>query len=112
MLFCKLDAGVFIPERSDRLPVLCLIGYLIPECIMFGGTQILGCKVLPYSDRWKVIDSLEAVPMLQKELDKIDGPFDETKRAGDQAECSTGRVRKRQTRTTGKAVQRNAARDK
>ncbi len=56
--------------------------------------QILGCKVLPYPDRWKVIDSLEAVPMLQKELDKIDGPFDETKRTGDQAECSTGRVRK------------------
>lgn len=40
--------------------------------------QILGCKVLPYPDRWKVIDSLEAVPMLQKELDKIDGPLNET----------------------------------
>lgn len=35
--------------------------------------QILGCKVLPYPDRWKVIDSLEAVPMLQKELNRIDG---------------------------------------
>lgn len=35
--------------------------------------QILGCNVLPYPDRWKVIDNLEAAQMLQKELDKIDG---------------------------------------
>ena len=35
--------------------------------------QILGCNVLPYPNRWKVIDNLEAAQMLQKELDKIDG---------------------------------------
>ena len=40
--------------------------------------QILGCKVLPWPDRWKVIDSLEAAEMLQKELDRIDGPTDKT----------------------------------
>ena len=40
--------------------------------------QILGCNVLPWPDRWKVIDSLEAAQMLQKELDKIDGPYRET----------------------------------
>lgn len=40
--------------------------------------QILGCNVLPWPDRWKVIDSLEAAQMLQKELDKIDGPVSET----------------------------------
>lgn len=40
--------------------------------------QILGCNVLPWPDRWKVIDSLEAAEMLQKELDEIDGPVNET----------------------------------
>ena len=40
--------------------------------------QILGCNVLPWPDRWKVIDSLEAAEMLQKELDKIDGQIAET----------------------------------
>ncbi len=40
--------------------------------------QILGCNVLPWPDRWKVIDTLEAAEMLQKELDKIDGQIAET----------------------------------
>lgn len=34
--------------------------------------QILGCNVLPYPDRWKVIDSKQAAAMLQAELDKIE----------------------------------------
>lgn len=41
--------------------------------------KILGCKVLPYDYRfpnpniWRVVDCAEAVKILQKELDKIDG---------------------------------------
>ena len=74
--------------------------------------QILGCKVLPYPDRWKVIDSLEAVPMLQKELDKIDGPIDETKRIREHTKVGVGRNKLRETAVFGETVQRNAARDR
>lgn len=90
--------------------------YAVGRCAL--EARCLGCEILPYDPRypdpelWQVLDNADAAEILQKELDKIDGPFDETKRTGDQAECSTGRVRKRKTRTTGKAVQRNAARDK
>ena len=41
--------------------------------------KILGCKVLPYDPRfpnpdiWQVLDSMDAVKILQRELDKIDG---------------------------------------
>lgn len=41
--------------------------------------KILGCKVLPYDDRypnprrWRVVDNLEAAKLLQEKLDKIDG---------------------------------------
>ena len=40
--------------------------------------KILGCKVMPYDPRypdpsiWKVLDSMEAVKILQKEIDAID----------------------------------------
>ena len=40
--------------------------------------KILGCKILPYDPRfkdpsiWKVVDTMEAVALLQKELDEID----------------------------------------
>lgn len=40
--------------------------------------MILGCKILPYDPRfpdpsiWKVLDNSEAVPILQRELEKID----------------------------------------
>ena len=42
--------------------------------------KILGCEILPYDkrfpnvDRWEVLDSMGAVKILQKELDKIDKP--------------------------------------
>ena len=41
---------------------------------------ILGCEILPFDpkhpdpSKWKILDNLEAATMLQKELDKIDGP--------------------------------------
>lgn len=41
--------------------------------------KALGCEVLPYDPRfpdpsvWKVMDSSEAIPILQRELDRIDG---------------------------------------
>ena len=40
--------------------------------------KILGCNILPYDPRfkdpsiWKVVDTMEAVSLLQKELDEID----------------------------------------
>ena len=41
--------------------------------------KILGCKILPYDPRfpdtsvWKIVDTSEAIEILQKELDNIDG---------------------------------------
>lgn len=41
--------------------------------------KILGCKILPYDPRypdpsiWKILDTFDAIKILQKEVDKIDG---------------------------------------
>lgn len=54
--------------------------YAVGRCAI--EAKVLGCKVLPYDSRfpdpkiWKVLDNAEAVEILQKELDKIDGDYD------------------------------------
>lgn len=51
--------------------------YTVGRCAI--EAKILGCEVLPYDDRfpnpdrWKILDSSQAVEILQKQLDQIDG---------------------------------------
>lgn len=50
--------------------------YAVGRCAI--EAKVLGCKILPYDDRfpdvdrWEVLDNLEAAKILQAELDKID----------------------------------------
>lgn len=90
--------------------------YAIGRCAV--EAKCLGCEVLPFDPRypdpelWQVLDNAEAAEILQKELDKIDGPFDETKGTGEQTEVGIGRNKLRQAASISKAVQGNAARDR
>lgn len=53
--------------------------------------QILGCNVLPYPDRWRIIDSKQAAAMLQAELDKIEPrPMKENKKINNDNEWLDG----------------------
>lgn len=90
--------------------------YAVGRCAI--EAKCLGCEVLPFDPRypdpelWQVLDNRDAADILQKELDKIDGPFDETKGTGDHTEVGIGRNRLREIGTSRKAVQRNTARDR
>ena len=50
--------------------------YAVGRCAI--EAKILGCEILPYDSRypdpeiWKVLDNSEVIPMLQKELDKLE----------------------------------------
>lgn len=85
--------------------------YAVGRCAI--EAKCLGCEVLPFDPRypdpdiWQVLDNKDAAKLLQKELDKIDRPCNETKRTGDHTKNGTGRVRHRKTGTTGKTVQRD-----
>lgn len=90
--------------------------YAVGRCAI--EAKCLGCEILPFDPRypdpelWQVLDNKDAAEILQKELDKIDGPFDETKGVRDFTEVGIGRNRLRENGTFGKAIQRNAARDR
>ena len=51
--------------------------YAVGRCAI--EARVLGCEVLPYDtrypdpSRWRVLDSLDAVPMLQGIIDGVDG---------------------------------------
>ena len=50
--------------------------YAVGRCAL--EAKILGCEILPYDSRypdpsvWVVLDNSEVIPMLQKELDKLE----------------------------------------
>ena len=64
--------------------------YAVGRCAL--EAKALGCEILPYDDRypdpdvWQVIDNKEAVKILQKELDRIDGKAKEETKEETQAE--------------------------
>lgn len=81
--------GVMLPEGTDYiegLPRAELLSEMAKyrEVYAVGRTAIealaLGCRILPYDARfpdparWKILDNRDAAAMLQKILDKIDGP--------------------------------------
>ena len=90
--------------------------YAVGRCAI--EAKCLGCEILPFDPRypdpdlWQVLDNRDAAKLLQKELDKIDGPFDETKRTGKQIEVGIGRNRLRENCAFSKAIQRDAARNR
>ena len=57
--------------------------YAVGRCAI--EAKILGCEVLPYDERfpdpkiWKILDNKDAVKILQRELDRIDGTYNSTK---------------------------------
>ena len=67
------------PKRDDFLREMAKYrkSYAVGRCAI--EAKILGCEILPFDprfpdpERWKILDNSEAVPILQKELDKIDG---------------------------------------
>lgn len=67
----NLEHEEFLQEMAKYKKV-----YAVGRCAI--EAKILGCKVLPYDPRypdpsvWKVVDTSEAIKILQDELDKID----------------------------------------
>ena len=90
--------------------------YAVGRCAI--EAKCLGCEVLPFDPRypdpelWQVLDNKDAAKILQKELDKIDGPFDETKGVRDFTEVGIGRNKLRENGSFSKAVQRGAERNR
>ena len=78
-----VPAGVDFPP--DNLPREELLKFIAPYKICYAigrcaiEARVLGCKIKKCDSRypdpriWKVLDNKDAVPILQKELDKIDG---------------------------------------
>ena len=90
--------------------------YAVGRCAI--EAKCLGCEVLPFDPRypdpelWQVLDNKDAAAILQKELEKIDGPFDETKGTGDHTEVGIGRNKLRENCAFSKTVQGSVARDR
>ena len=77
----KFDANVDILEGMERGRLLDQVAryrqvYAVGRCAI--EARALGCEVLPFDERypnpelWQVRDSLEAVPILQEIIDKVD----------------------------------------
>ena len=90
--------------------------YAVGRCAI--EAKCLGCEILPFDPRypdpelWQVLDNRDAAKILQKELDKIDGPFDETKGVREHTKIGIGRNKLRETTIFGKTIQGDAARNR